>query len=137
MLQHAKLIAGYVPVELDKPRNLLIDLNALAHIEENTGRSILSPHDWKKPTTKIICQMLHAFCLHEDPDVPFETIARGIDFSDLPKLTNAITQAWILNVSGTPADGDKKDTNFPAAVETGQSLPPSTGPVSGVLELVT
>lgn len=137
-LQHASLIAGFVPVILDKPRNLLIDLNALAFIEETSGRSILTPKDWQKPTTKSICQMIHAFVRHEDPEVKFETIARGVNFQDMPKLTDAIAKAWKLNVSGTPADGDQKDGRFPEAEIQGQDpLPSSTGPLSGALELVT
>ena len=137
-LQHASLIAGFVPVILDKPRNLLIDLNALAYIEETSGRSILTPKDWQKPTTKSICQMIHAFVRHEDPDVPFNTIARGINFQDMPKLTDAIALAWKLNVSGTPADGEAKDTRFPEAENQGQEAPPSSiGQPSGALELVT
>ena len=106
------------PVELDKPRKLLVTLNALYEIEEVTGNSVLSPGDWGKPTAKSLFVMLAAFCRHEDPEVTVAQIAKAFNTRRMPEMMSAISTAWKKNAAGTPADGTVPaggDANFPEA----------------------
>lgn len=96
------------PVVLDKPRKLLITLNALVEIDELTGHSIMSPNDWGRPSIKVLLTMLAAFARHEDPEVTVKQIAKAVNVRTMPALLTTITTAWQANVGkGKEADASQ------------------------------
>lgn len=92
-----------VPIELDKPRNLLLNLNAMAAFEEATGKNMLkamgnlSASDFRA--------LLWACLKQEDKELTLEQAGELIDIGNMEYLVNKLSEAWAVAVP------DKKPKN--------------------------
>lgn len=84
-----------VTVELDKKRNLLINLNSMCAFEEKTGKKFLdvtdslSKGEW--PSVTDFRALFWAALIHEDKDLTLEEVGEMIAPSDMNKLAEAIS----------------------------------------------
>lgn len=85
----------YVEVELDKPRRLLIDLNAMCAFEDNTGKKFLDVADGlakgEFPSMTDFRALFWSALLHEDPDLSVESVGEMITPADMDKLAQSIS----------------------------------------------
>lgn len=77
-------------IELDKPRTLRFDLNALCAIEDATGKSLSQA---VSNTMSSIRLMLWAGLKHEDPGLTLEQVGAMINPADAG-LMEAVTNAF-------------------------------------------
>lgn len=101
-----------VEVNLDKPRKLMYDFNALILIEEYTGQKLVNrpkgSEDWT-PSTKDIRTLIWAGLIAEDPELTELEVGRLMTAENLPILTLAMNEAVKL------ALGKKKEGAPPLA----------------------
>lgn len=93
----------YVTIELDKPRRLRFDLNALAEIEERLGVGIdkLGDLDMKAKTARV---MLWAGLIHEDQSITPEDVGGMVDLDNLGYVQERIAAA--LAAAGVPGNAE-------------------------------
>lgn len=100
-----------VTIDLDKPRHLRYDLNALVAIEERLGVGIdkLADLDLKTKTTLV---MLWGGLLHESPDLAEKEVGALVDMDNLPyiqeKIAEAVAGAGIPGNAAGPKVGSGK-----------------------------
>ena len=87
-----------ITIILDKPRTLRYGMNALAKIEDITGKSILAL-DLNKVGIKDLLAIVYGGLYHEDKTLTFEKVGDLIDeYSNLAdvaeKLGEALTEAF-------------------------------------------
>jgi hypothetical protein len=147
-------IVALVPVELDKPRQLLFTRAAVKNIElaltriwgrdytffEGVRRlsEMLLDIDLSKLSFINIAVMLHQGCLHEDPALTLAEVEEALPYADptgLIPYAGLILQAWRnaspqVVVDAVTAEAEAADTD-PLAVSTGASSGPLNGPVLG------
>lgn len=87
-----------VTIELDKPRTLRYGMNALAKIEDITGKTILSL-DLNSLGIKDLLVIVYAGLCHEDKELTIERVGDLLDeYADLTvvaeKLGEALTEAF-------------------------------------------
>ena len=82
-----------VTVNLDKERHLRFDLNAFAALEESFGSIDAAMTAMEKGSIKAIRAMLWAALIHEDETLTEKQVGSMLQFSDLLKLTDIITNA--------------------------------------------
>ena len=84
-----------IPIELDKPRRLRYDFNALALLEDKFGSLDAALEELgKKGTIKGIRTLLHVGLVHEDPALTEHQVGKAITFEDLPRVVQAIGDAF-------------------------------------------
>lgn len=86
-------ISGAVPIELDRPRTLKADLNALVMIEERTGLNMFTDALEIK-SARHVRAFLWALLRHEDPDLTEEQVGSFITAENLNEISGAITRAF-------------------------------------------
>lgn len=79
--------APTVPIELDKPRHLCMDFNAIAAIEEKTGRNLLKKGGWDDMSTRDLRAVIWACLLTEDPALTIEQVGAMIHMGNMEYLT--------------------------------------------------
>lgn len=87
-----------ITIILDKPRTLRYGMNALAKIEDITGKSIIAL-DLNKVGIKDLLAIIYGGLYHEDKTLTIEKVGDLIDeYSDLntvaEKIGEALTQAF-------------------------------------------
>ena len=94
-----------VAITLDKPRRVLFDLNALAALEEQTGKNMLSAEGWAQfqqfddkgeplPITATAARLvLWAGLLHEDPELTVQDVGKLIREDNLAAIETVIAAA--------------------------------------------
>lgn len=87
-------IAPTVKVELDKERNLFMDLNAMVAFEDKTGKSMLSMADLSSLTAKDIRAMLWACLIHEDETLTVEQVGKMIHTGNMNEINEKLNEAW-------------------------------------------
>ena len=95
-----------VTINLDRPRTLRYGMNALATIEDITGKSILTL-DLNNVGVKDLLAIVYGGLYHEDKTLTIEKVGELIDdFSDLTeiaeKLGEALTEAFGKVQAGNP-----------------------------------
>lgn len=95
-----------VTINLDRPRTLRYGMNALATIEDITGKSILTL-DLNNVGVKDLLAIVYGGLYHEDKTLTIEKVGELIDdFSDLTeiaeKLGEALTEAFGKGQAGNP-----------------------------------
>lgn len=89
-----------VTVDLDKKRTLRYGLNAMVALEER-GVSLTKASDLAKPRT--FRAVLWAGLIHEDPSLTEEQVGAMVeDLSDLPRLAEAVAQAFMQSQPDAP-----------------------------------
>lgn len=87
-------IAPTIKVELDKERNLLMDLNAMVAFEDKTGKSMLSMSDLSSLTAKDIRAMLWSCLIHEDENLAIEQVGKMIHTGNMNEVNEKLNKAW-------------------------------------------
>jgi len=98
-----------ITYELDRPRTLRYGMNALAKIEDITGKSLMAL-DLKNVGVKDLLAIVYAGLYHEDKDLTIEAVGDLIDeYSDLnevaDKVGKALTEAF-GKTKGKPTQGE-------------------------------
>ncbi len=79
-----------IPIELDKPRTLLFDLNAFAELEDKFGSLLL----W-------------AGLLHEDENLTERQVGAMISLTNVEKIMEQITEALTAALPEDTGDAEK------------------------------
>lgn len=102
---------GYVAIELDKPRRLRYDLNALAEIEEGTGKP-LTALEAGNMGVKDLRLILWAGLIHEDEELTLKDVGKMVSGENigevLAKIKEAIELAMPKNALQGPTGTGKK-----------------------------
>lgn len=99
------------PLDLDKPRRLLFDFNALAALEEKTGKNMLDAASWQSEDARFVRLILWASLLHEDPELTVEDAGALMHPENLPKIMAALkAQTAIAMPEAPPGPLAKKPT---------------------------
>ena len=91
----------HIPIELDKPRTLLFDLNAFAELEERFGSMDKAFDAMQKGSLKAARTLLWAGLLHEDAKLTERAVGSMVTLGNLEALMESITQALM---NAMPAD---------------------------------
>lgn len=105
-----------VTIQLDKERHLRLTLRGMLAFETLTGQSLFKGLDLKKLTMRDVTALLWACLIHEDKELKYEDFIDVVELSDLPRLTEAVSQCIVQS--------------FPE-VEEGKEAPLVPGPQSG------
>ena len=101
-----------VTINLDRPRTLRYGMNALATIEDITGKSILSL-DLNNVGVRDLLAIVYGGLYHEDKTLTIEKVGELIDdYSDLTeiaeKIGEALTEAFGKGQTGNPKVSGEK-----------------------------
>ena len=110
-----------IPITLDKPRRLRLDLNAMVRFEEATGKSFLSGFNWQTMSVKDIRALIWACLLHEDPALTQEAVGAMITAQNMPQITQSAQAAM---GGARPAKKENEDptlANLPDGLTSGRS----------------
>ena len=84
-----------VSVTLDRERHLKLTLRGMLAYEEQTGISLLDGFNLKGMTMKNFTTLAWACLVHEDKELTYDAFVDTLDFADIPKLTEAVSQCII------------------------------------------
>lgn len=90
MMPRNKQRNNEVIIDLDKPRSLRFDLNAMAAYEETTGKSAFAIGDNISATS--IRALLWACLIHEDDTLTIEQVGRLIHTGNMQEITTKINK---------------------------------------------
>lgn len=88
------MLKPYVDINLDKPRKLLFNFNAMVLFEEATGISILNQSVWSNLTAKNIRALVWACLVHEDKMLTLEQVGEMLGLGNLEEITEKLALAW-------------------------------------------
>jgi hypothetical protein len=94
----ANKMRGLIPIELDKPRTLRYDWNALAEFEDRTGVPITEIG--KKVSIKTLRALLFCGLKHEDPTLTEEAVGAMIGMDDIQTIQSKLMEALSPKFSG-------------------------------------
>jgi len=98
-----------IPIELDRKRWLVLDFNALAAIEEKTGKSTLDPAFWESFPAGAgdIRLFLWAALRRDDPELTLEGAGKLIHQGNMASINEAFAQiaGEQLTDAGEPPPG--------------------------------
>lgn len=94
-----------IKIELDKPRKLKFDLNALATFEEETGVSCFSEETWKNIDATRLRALLWAALLHESPEMKLKEAGALVSLENMEYVSGKLMEAW---QKATPEASEKK-----------------------------
>lgn len=96
-----------VTIVLDRPRTLRYGMNALAKIEDITGKSMMSL-DLDNVCIKDLLAIVYAGLYHEDKKLTLEQVGDLIDeYSDISTIAEKLAEALTV-AFGKPANGKKQ-----------------------------
>ena len=102
--------AKKIEIQLDKPRNLQMDLNALYEFEEATGKSFFVQEDMADLKAKDYRALVWCLLRKEDPSLTIEQVGAFIDPSNFKEIVEQVTL-----LMGSMADAE--DTADPLPVK--------------------
>jgi hypothetical protein len=82
-----------IPVQLDKERHLVFDLNAFCEIEDKFGSITEAFKALENVSMKAIRTLLWAGLLHEDESLTEKEVGKMIDIANISELAKAVTEA--------------------------------------------
>jgi hypothetical protein len=90
-----------VQIELGgKVRVLRLDFNALALIEERTGKTISDMNDWKSLSAKHMRSMIWAALVHEDETLTEHQVGRWLSLQVFPIAIQKFSEAMFVSMKG-------------------------------------
>lgn len=90
-----------VQIELGgKTRVMRLDFNALALIEERTGKTISDMGDWKTLSAKHMRSMVWAALVHEDETLTEQQVGRWLSLQMFPIAIKAFSEAMFVSMKG-------------------------------------
>jgi hypothetical protein len=90
MMPRNKQRNNEIIIDLDKPRSLRFDLNAMAAYEDATGKSAFAIGDNISATS--IRALLWACLIHEDDTLTIEQVGRLIHTGNMQEITTKINK---------------------------------------------
>lgn len=94
-----------VPIELDRPRNLRLDLNAMVAFEEASGKSMFKLKSMENLSVADLRALLWASLRHEDKDLTLEQVGGLVDLGNMEYIAGRLAEAWAVAL---PAQSEKK-----------------------------
>jgi len=91
-------VLPFVPIELDKPRNLCLDLNAMVLFEEATGKSLFDKGTLNSMKAKDTRALLWACLKREDPNLTLEDVGKMIDSSNIAEVSQKLMEALAVAI---------------------------------------
>lgn len=101
-----------VTIDLDRPRVLLLNLNAYCLAEEITGRNYMKSIE--DLSFKDIRALLFAGLKHEDPNLTIENVGEMIDVNNLSVVSDALSAAFVTSMPA-PEDATKSQVPLESA----------------------
>lgn len=90
------VVAPVVKITLDKERNLLLDLNAMAEFEDATGKSLMRGIDLNSLSMKDYRALIWACLIHEDEKLTVQQVGKMIHAGNMNEIGEAIIKAFDL-----------------------------------------
>jgi hypothetical protein len=114
-----------VLIQLDKPRTLILDFNALCRVEEVTGVSMLIGEP-AFSSMRMMRALVWAGLLHEDPSLTVEHVGKLLGEADASDVLEKIVTAYAVSMPDAEVneEGESEDldpTNSPHGETSGQS----------------
>ncbi len=81
-----------IPIELDKPRTLWLNFNAMRLFEKETGKKFVN--SLSDPSIDDLTVILWAALKHEDPDVTVDQLGEALGLGDIEYVMGKIMEAW-------------------------------------------
>lgn len=82
-----------IPIELDKKRRFLYDLNAMIAFEEVTGKNTLQGLDPGKLSAKDFRALVWSCLLHEDKELTLEQVGAMFHSGNMDKMISRLSAA--------------------------------------------
>ncbi len=87
-----------IPIDLDRPRSILFDMNALAELDQQIDESPFSyiakaGRDLQHGRVNVLRVLLWAGLIHEDPKLTITGAGKLINFDNLEEVGTAIVKA--------------------------------------------
>jgi hypothetical protein len=101
-----KQISKFITINLDKPRKLKFDLNAMAAYEDSTGKSAFTIGE--DISAKSIRALLWASLIHEDSELTIEDVGSMIHTGNMQEITQKINK-----LVQTSTDAGEEQTENP------------------------
>lgn len=114
-----------VPVLLDKPRTIVLDINALCRVEEVTGISMLVGQP-AFSSLRIMRALIWAGLLHEDQTLTLERVGELIGEADTSDLLTSIMKAYDVAMPDPDNEASESDPTKPQAGATYGPSPDTT-----------
>jgi len=97
----------YVDIELDKPRRLRYDLNALCELEDRFNKPIMEllKDVGQNMSIKLVRTLVWAGLIHEDKDLTEAQVGEMIDLSNIIEVQEKLTEALSTSFSGKNPKG--------------------------------
>ena len=114
---------------LDKPRNLVMNLNALAEAGEVTGRNYFAIDKSDRYTPSDIRALLWAGLKHEDPNLKLEDVGRLVASENMLPTIETLVKAMVGEVEVG------EDSASPLASKGGKHKKhgPNSGPMAATI----
>lgn len=112
-------------VEMDRPRTLRLDMNALATAEDLTGRNFLTSAAWRDLGVREVRALLFACLKDEDPALTLEDVGRHLhlgNLGDVIALLMGLYRAEGPQPGGDEEEGDS-DEDAPLGVKVAARIP--------------
>jgi hypothetical protein len=90
-----------IAIQLDKKRNLFLDMNAMAEFEEVTGTSFFELGE--NFTAKKMRALLWACLIDDDPNLTLKDVGKMINASNMKEIENALSSAT-TKFNGEPSE---------------------------------
>lgn len=118
-------LAPMVPIELDKPRNLVFDNEAMIQIEDKLpGESTFDVKFWQNISAKKARVILWAGLLYEDPSLTLDQVKAMLRGKNFAPVIKKILEAWGWSQPepDNTADPQNPEANDQPGSTSGQSL---------------
>lgn len=117
-------VVPLVPIELDRPRTLRLDLNAMVRFEEQTGRDLLNDGGINLRRMRELHVLLWACLLHEDPSLTLDQVGAMIHLGNMQYVAEQVAKVWAASMPEAQREPKK-------AQRQGASPSSATGSPSG------
>lgn len=102
-----------IPIELDKSRTLLFDLNAFAELEDKFGSLDQAFQQMQKGSVKATRTLLWAGLLHEDEKLTERQVGAMISLTNVERIMEQITEALTAALPDDTSDAENAVTADP------------------------
>ena len=100
-MQKTQILEPTVALKLDRVRHFRIDFNALALLEERTGKNILDPRSFENVDMRTMRTIIHCALVHEDDTLTEQRVGSLISPTNLPYVMARLSEVWRI-ANGEP-----------------------------------
>lgn len=86
------MLSEPVIIDLDKPRKLRLNLNAMIKFEETTGKDLLKGFDPENMSLKDVRALVWCSMLNEDKSLTLEQVGDLIDLNNMQAVIESVTK---------------------------------------------